>query len=113
MIKVVIVDDDKDAALALKRNIDGKEGISVVGIFLNGKDAAAFCMDKNPDVILMDVKMPLMDGIEASTIIKKKNPNVKILILTLFSDKNNMLGAIKANCDGFCIKATRVKKYCR
>lgn len=103
MIRVVIVDDDKDAALALKRNIDGRDGINVVDIFHNGKDAATRCFYNNPDVILMDVRMPVMDGLEDSKIIKKI-PNIKILILTLFSEKESMIKAIKANCDGFLFK---------
>lgn len=107
MISVVIVDDDKDAALALKRNIDGMDDIKVVGIYHNGREAATLCFDKNPEVILMDVKMPVMDGIEASKLIKKRNPKIKILILTLFSEKESMINAIKANCDGFLFKGHR------
>ena len=107
MIRVVIVDDDKDAALALKRNINGRDKIVVVNLFHNGKDAATLCFDDNPDIVLMDVKMPGMDGIEASKIIKNKNPRIKILILTLFSEKECMINAIKANCDGFIFKGHR------
>jgi len=104
VIKVIIVDDDKDAALALKRNIDGTDGIEVVGIFNDGKTAVTQCFDKHPDIILMDVRMPIIDGIEASRLIKQQHPTIKILILTLFSERENMIKAIKNNCDGFLFK---------
>lgn len=120
MIRVIIVDDDIDAASALKRNIDGQEGINVVGIFCNGMLAVTNSLELNPDIILMDVRMPIMDGIEASRLIKQKKPYIKILILTLFSEKENILRVIKTNCDGFLFKGHKsdeiiaiIKSTCR
>lgn len=110
MIRVIIVDDDIDAAKALKRNIDGMDGISVVEIFNNGKEAVENYIKSNPDVILMDIRMPHMDGIETSRLIKQQNPNVKILILTLFPEKDNMLKAIQTSCDGFLYKGHKAEE---
>ncbi len=104
MIRIIIVDDDNDAAMALKRNIDGREAIQVVAIYNNGRDVVSSYEDKQADIILMDVRMPHMDGIEASKLIKQANPATKILILTMFPEKDNMINAIRYNCDGFIYK---------
>jgi len=104
MIRTIIVDDDIDAAMALKRNIDGSEGIKVVGLFHTGKDVVDGFSILHPHVILMDIRMPGMDGIEASKLIKKKDKLVKILILTLFTEKLDIIKAININCDGYINK---------
>lgn len=80
MIRVIIVDDDKDAAMALKRNLEGVDIIKVVGIFGNGKEVVEGFSMLHPDVILMDIRMPIMDGIEASKLIKQIDQSVKIYV---------------------------------
>lgn len=104
MIRVIIVDDDRDAALALKRNIDGNDVIQVVGIFNNGREAVEGFISLHPDLILMDIRMPVMDGLEAGKRIKQADPLVKVLILTLFSEKEEIVRAININCDGYVNK---------
>jgi DNA-binding NarL/FixJ family response regulator len=110
MIKTVIVDDDQEAAEALKRNIHMKDGIEVIDIYTDGRVAVECCSKKHPDIILMDVRMPVMDGIEASRLLKQKAPEIKILILTLFSEKESMIKAIENNCDGFLFKGHKAKE---
>jgi len=104
MIKVLITDDDSDAADALKRNIDGRDGIVIVGIAKNGKIALDMCSTEKPDIILMDIRMPVMDGIEASQRIKSQFPSIKIVILTLFREEENIVNALKADCVGYIYK---------
>lgn len=105
MIKVVIVDDDTDAANALKRNIDGQDDISVTAVMSSGEEAVERCAEFMPDVILMDVKMPGMGGINAGRIIKEKfNDKIKVLILTLFQSDQNEVNALRDGCDGYLYK---------
>jgi DNA-binding NarL/FixJ family response regulator len=104
MIRTIIVDDDIDAAMALKRNIDGVDVIRVVAVFNNGKEVVDGFSRLHPDVILMDIRMPIMDGIEATRLIKQADKSVKILILTLFSNKFEIIKAMNINCDGYVIK---------
>ncbi len=110
MIQVLIVDDDNEVALTLKRNIDGREEISVVGIASNGLKAVDLCEQLQPDVFLMDIRMPVMDGITASKLIKEKRPSIKIIILTLFKDEEQILHADRDECDGYLFKGNRSEK---
>jgi len=104
MMRILVADDELDAADALKRNIDGREGIKIVGLAANGREAIRLCGLHHPDIILMDIHMPVMDGIEASGQIKSLCPNVKIVILTMFREKENVFGALKAHCAGYVYK---------
>jgi len=104
MIRVIIVDDDIEAARALKRNIDGKESIVVIGLFDNGMEAVESCLEMKPDLVMLDIKMPGMDGIEACRRIKQADPNIKVLILTFYRIRDNEIAAIKSGCDGYLYK---------
>jgi DNA-binding NarL/FixJ family response regulator len=104
MIKVMVVDDDIDAARALKRNIDGQDGISVIEILDNGVEAVDRCQELKPDIILMDAKMPVLSGIDACRKIKQANSDVKVLILTFYQVKENEINAVRYGCDGYIYK---------
>jgi len=104
MIKVMIVDDDIESAKALKRNIDGQDGISVIAVINSGAEAIERCKEINPDIVLMDAKMPEISGIEACRQIKESNPDVKVMILTFYQVKENELNALKYGCDGYIYK---------
>ena len=110
MIKILITDDDIEVAQALKRNIDGTNGIQVVGIANQGAEAIRFCNKDAVDVVLMDFKMPHMDGIETSKRIKACHPNIKIIILTSFSLEETILNAIKYSCSGYILKGYRAER---
>ena len=110
MIRTLIVDDDNEVAVALIRNIDQRDSISVIGIALNGKEAVGLCNQLKPDVVLMDIRMPVMDGIVASKIIKERYPSIKIIMLTLFKDEGQVLHAVQDECDGYLFKGNRSEK---
>jgi len=107
MINVLIADDDPDTLTALKRNIDGQEGIHVLATACNGKEAVEMACRLRPDVVLMDNHMPIMNGVEASNIIKGYDKIIKVLILTLFKENNQVVKAFEYKCDGFLFKGMR------
>ena len=107
MIRVLIVDDEYEAAAALQRNIEGLEGIHVAGIARNGLDAVELCGRLLPEVVLMDIRMPGMDGIEAGRQIKRAHPDIKVVILTMFQEEDHVLQAVRTGCDGYLVKGAR------
>lgn len=104
MISVIIVDDDIEVAKALKKNIDGKQDIVVTGVFSSGEEAVAGCREMKPDIVLLDIKMPGMDGIEVCGHIKRTHPHIKILILTFYQIRENEVAAVRCGCDGYLYK---------
>lgn len=110
MIQVLIAEDDCDVAEGLKRNIDGVDSIRVVGIVKNGREACKFCISHDVDIVLMDFKMPELNGLENSNIIKKNNPKIKIIMLTSFSVEETILDAVKANCSGYILKGHKAER---
>ncbi|MHB8962946.1 MAG: response regulator [Saccharofermentanales bacterium] len=107
MIRLLIVDDEPEVAVALTRNIDGNEGIRVVGFASDGQEAIRLCEQLQPDVILMDIRMPVVDGLSASKSIKEKHPDIKIIILTLFKEEEQILKAVQSDCDGYLFKGNK------
>ncbi len=107
MIRVLIADDEYEVAAALRRNIEGLEGIHVVGIARDGQEALDACGSLHPDVALLDIRMPGMDGIEAARRIKHAYPEIKVVILTMFQEEDQILRAVRDGCDGYLVKGAR------
>lgn len=103
-IKVLIADDHKLLTSGLKMEIGLWEEFEVVGIASNGSDTITLCEEHKPDIILMDMQMPVMSGAEAAAAIKKEHPDVRIIALTTFDDYETVSSAIKCGCDGFLLK---------
>ena len=103
-IKLLIVDDHAVVRQGLRGFLELTEEFDVVGEGSNGLEAVSFAQELQPDVILMDLIMPEMDGIEATRRIKLANPDTKILILSSFGDENNVLPAIQAGALGYILK---------
>jgi DNA-binding NarL/FixJ family response regulator len=105
-IKVLIVDDQELFAsgieIILKRS--GGEELTVVGIARNGKEAISAVESLRPDVILMDVRMPVMDGVQATRVIHAQYPEIKIMILTTFDDDQYVLDALSYGAFGYVLK---------
>jgi len=103
-IKLVIVDDHRVVRSGVKALIDTESHMEVIGEAADGREAVTKVKSQNPDVVLMDLVMPEMDGVEATSEITKVDPAPKILILTSFSEEERIIQAIKAGATGYLIK---------
>jgi NarL family two-component system response regulator LiaR len=106
MIQVYIADDHPIVRKGIRELLETEPGIEVAGEAANGRDAVADVDQLHPDVVLMDLVMPEMDGIEAIRQIRAKDPEARILVLTSFSTDDKVFPAIKAGALGYLIKDT-------
>jgi DNA-binding NarL/FixJ family response regulator len=103
-LRVLIVDDDHLMRAGLRAVLSIDETIEVVGEAADGAAAVRLTAELTPDVVLMDVRMPTMDGIEATRRIVAAAPGSRILMLTTFEDDDYVLGALRAGAAGFVLK---------
>ncbi len=103
-MNIVIVDDDKLVCQALKTILETQEGIHVVGIGNDGTEAIDLHFKHKPDILLMDIRMIAMTGIEAGRQIMAKDPLAKILYLTTFEDNEYIVDALKLGAKGYLLK---------
>lgn len=102
--KVLVVDDHAIMRDGIRAMLSVLEDVDVVGEASDGKQALERVQELDPDVVIMDIAMPDMDGIEATRRIRKKNPKTKVLILTQYDNKEYILSAIKAGANGYVPK---------
>jgi DNA-binding NarL/FixJ family response regulator len=105
-MKIIIYEDDDKLRQSLKLLIDGTEGFSVVGDFPNCKNVDAEVSALQPDVALMDIDMPEVNGIEGVERIKAKYPKVEVLMHTVFDDSDKLFACLKAGASGYLLKKT-------
>lgn len=103
-IKVIIADDHAVVREGTRKILDQEKDISVLAEASNGEEAVRMAEELKPDVILMDISMPVMDGIEATKIIKEKNPGITILILTAYDDDQFIFSLLEAGAAGYLLK---------
>lgn len=106
MIKVVIAEDHTVVAEGFKSLLNGVEEISILKIVENGRMLLEYLQHNNVDIVIMDVMMPEMDGLEATAIIKEKYSHVKVLMLSISHKGLHIQGAIDAGADGYLLKET-------
>lgn len=111
MIKILLVDDNYFLQKAIGEKLSVYQNIAIKETAKNGKEALLL-LEKNHayDIILMDIEMPEMNGIDATEIIKNKYPQIKILVLTVFDNDENIFNAIKAGADGYLLKDAKQQK---
>ncbi len=103
-VRVVIADDHGVVRDGLTRLLEAQEGIEVLAGAANGREAVQAAHEHEPDVVLMDLEMPDMDGIAATREIRRDHPGVAVLVLTSFSDRARILGALEAGACGYLLK---------
>ncbi|WP_318151955.1 response regulator transcription factor [Nocardioides hwasunensis] len=106
MIRVLLIDDDPLVRSALSLMLGGQSDIEVVGEAPDGEAGLALVTDLGPDVVLMDIRMPVMDGLEATQILHQRPSPPHVVVLTTFDADDHVLRAIAAGADGFLLKDT-------
>ena len=109
-IKVLIVDDHAVLRQALKMLLENQPEVDVVGDASNGREALEACERLHPDVVLMDMVMPGLNGLEATRQIRKRVPKSKILILTGYMEDEQILAALRAGASGYVVKKSDVEE---
>jgi DNA-binding NarL/FixJ family response regulator len=109
MIKVLIVDDQELIRESLSIVLGGEIDFEIVGVAEQGQMATELTKQYLPDIVLMDIHMPLMNGVEATAHIKKIFPQVKVMILTTFEELDYVRDALAAGAEGYLLKAIHPK----
>lgn len=104
VIRVAIVDDHAIVRIGLTRLLESTEGLSVVAAAASGEEAVAMATESSPDVVLMDISMPGLDGIEATRRLLLAHPGARVVMLTSFADDERVADAIDAGAVGYLIK---------
>jgi len=104
VIKVLIADDQELIRQSLKIVLSANKDIEIVGTVCNGNEVIESVRKYKTDVILMDVRMPEMDGVQCTKIIKESYPNIKIIVLTTFDDDEYIFNALKYGASGYLLK---------
>lgn len=107
MIKVLIVDDQRIFCEGLKALLEKDDEIEVLGLAGNGKEAYTLCRTHNPDLVLMDIVMPVSNGIEGTKLIKSYSQEIKVIMLTTFNDEEKIQEAVQNGADGYILKDTK------
>lgn len=103
-VRVLVVDDQQLMREGLASLLKIQDGIEVAGTAANGQEAIAQALDLQPDVILLDVRMPVMDGVQAAEVLQRELPGCKILMLTTFDDESYVLKALSVGASGYLLK---------
>ena len=103
-IKVLLVEDHTMVRLGLSLVFENSKDINLIGEAENGQKGVELALKLNPDVVLMDIGLPEMDGIQATSLIKKSNPNIKVLIFTSRESEDDVFDSLSAGADGYIMK---------
>jgi DNA-binding NarL/FixJ family response regulator len=109
-IRVVLVDDDALVRTGLRLILGGSPDIDVVGEASDGVEAVSAVAEHGPDVVLMDIRMPRLDGIEATRRVRALDRAPRVIVLTTFDTDEMVLGALRAGASGFLLKSTRPER---
>lgn len=104
MIRVLVADDHGVLRDGLGRVIEAQDDMALVGVAADGAEAIERCRETGPDVVLMDLEMPVLDGIGATRTIVAEMPSVTVLVLTSFSDRHRITAALDAGAVGYLLK---------
>ncbi|OGU70373.1 MAG: DNA-binding response regulator [Ignavibacteria bacterium RBG_16_34_14] len=105
-INVAIVEDNDKIRDGLSLLIDGSDGFHCVATYSNAEDALKYLPNKKPDVVLMDIQLPKMSGIECVENLKEKSPDLQIMMLTVYEDNEQVFKSLAAGATGYILKRT-------
>ncbi len=108
MIRVVIADDQELIRQSLSFVLDAQNDINMAGTAANGREALEVVRSERPDVVLLDIRMPEVDGVECTRIIKSAYPQIKVIILTTFDDDEYVFNALRYGASGYLLKGASV-----
>ena len=106
IIKVLLIEDHEMTRLGISLVCENTQGIELVGQADNGKSGIELALKLHPDVVLMDIGLPQIDGIEATGIIKAQAPDIKVLMFTSREDENDVFDSLSAGADGYIMKGS-------
>ena len=107
-MNLLIVEDDPLIRKSLEITLSREEGITIAATASNGAEAVDICKNGEIDVVLMDIRMPGMDGVAATKLIKTRYPHIRIMMLTTFDDRPNIQQALSAGADGYLLKTDKI-----
>lgn len=107
--RILIVEDHQMTLVGLKMLLEKNDALAVVGEATNGVDAVRLANEAQPDVILMDIGLPEMDGIEATQQVKAVHPSVRIIMLTSKDNEQDVFAALAAGADAYCMKGISIE----
>ena len=110
MIKIILADDHTLVRTGLKRLIDDVEGLSVIGEAANGSDAITLVNENKPDVAILDINMPELNGIETTELLRKNYPELKIIIISMHSDEVFPQRLLKAGANAYLTKDSGIEE---
>jgi two-component system NarL family response regulator len=110
MINILLVEDDEIFRIGLTVSLKQSTEVTLIGTCGDGKSAIALTEELNPDVVLMDLGLPILDGIEATRQIKAINPSMKVLALTSHTESKIVNQIMDAGADGFCLKGVSTER---
>ena len=108
IVTVLLAEDHTIVREGIRVLLEAQGDIEIVGEATNGKEAVAMTKELDPDLVIMDIAMPLLNGLEATSQIKRAKPNTKVLVLTMYTNEEYVLQMLKAGVNGYLVKKSAV-----
>lgn len=112
-VRVLVVDDQRLIRDGIASLLSLRPGIAVVGTAADGREAVAVALELRPDVVLMDVRMPELDGVEAVAVLRERAPECRVVMLTTFDDEDYVVRALRAGASGYLLKDLPAEELAR
>ena len=109
-IKIILAEDHDFTRQGLYFGLKKRENIEIVAEADNGRQAVALTKEHKPDIVIMDIGMPVLSGIDAAKEIKKQDPKIKILMLTSHKSREKVLASFNSGADAYCVKDIKIEK---